>query len=80
MPSSEAMLPVLQWAGRLHERRGGRKDTQWEKSGSYLASAPVFTKPSPFMHFFLCKDLGKKGEASGEMEWVQAIEMTKGKR
>lgn len=43
------------------------------KTGSNLASAPIFTKPSPFTHSFLCKDLGKKGETSG----VQAIEMDK---
>lgn len=29
------------------------------------------------MHSFLCKDLGKKGDASGEMEWVEPVEMDK---
>lgn len=42
-----------------------------------MASAPLFTKSSPFMHSFLCKGLRKKGETRGEMEWVQAIEMGK---
>lgn len=47
------------------------------KIWSNVASAPMSTKPSPFMHSFLCKDMREKGETRGEMEWVQAIEMDK---
>lgn len=48
------------------------------KTESNMASAPMFTKSSPFMHSFLCKGLGKKGETRGKMEWVQ--KWAKGKR
>lgn len=76
MPSSLAMLPVLQWAGIMREEVA-RKIHNGRKTGSNLASTSMFTKPSSFMHSFLWKDLGKKGETSGEMEWVQAVGMDK---